>query len=101
MYSRLRDKSGLVIGEIGGGDSRILLRLAKRNRCYNIEKFEGADGGPKSEIVIPGVTNIRAFVGEFDANLSSDFFDVAFSVSVVEHVITRTSTPSRKTFSAS
>ena len=88
VYSRLRNVSGLVIGEIGGGESRILRRLAERNRCYNIEKFQGADGGPKSEIVIPGVTNIHAFVGEFDPRLAPDFFDLAFSVSVVEHVVT-------------
>jgi len=52
VYDHVRDLKGKKIAEIGGGDSRILKRLAKSNDCYNIEKFEGADQGPKGEIII-------------------------------------------------
>jgi SAM-dependent methyltransferase len=87
VYEMLRDHRGSKIAEIGGGNSRILRRLAQTNQCYNIEKFEGIDGGPKGEINIPGVTNVDAYVGDFDGALEADSFDVAFSVSVVEHVV--------------
>ena len=86
VYQYLRDSEKLVVGEIGGGDSRILPNLAAKNVCYNIEKFGGADNGPVDEVLIPGVTNIHAYVGENDEKLVSDSFDLLFSVSVVEHV---------------
>lgn len=86
VYSSLQDLQGKNIAEIGGGDSRILRVLGSRNRCYNIEKFEGVDGGPSKEIIIDGVENIHAFVGEWSDATPKCFFDVVFSVSVVEHV---------------
>ncbi|WP_375202105.1 class I SAM-dependent methyltransferase [Hyphococcus sp.] len=86
VYSYLRGSENLTIAEIGGGDSRILQTLAKRNRCFNIEKFEGDGGGPSEEVKIAGVENIKAFLGDNDPQLKSDFFDVVFSISVVEHV---------------
>jgi len=89
VYDHVRDLKGKKIAEIGGGDSRILKRLAKSNDCYNIEKFEGADQGPKGEIIIENTTNIAAFIGDFDLAVPADAFDVAFSVSVVEHIETR------------
>ena len=45
VYKHLRGLSGLKIAEVGGGDSRVLRRIAGTNECFNIEKFEGADGG--------------------------------------------------------
>ena len=74
------------IAEVGGGDSRILEYLYNKNECYNIDYFEGADGGPKGEVKIEKVRNIIAHLGEFSDQLQSDYFDVIFSVSVVEHV---------------
>lgn len=86
VYAHLKDIRGAVIAEIGGGDSRLLTKLAAHNKCVNVEKFEGADGGPKKEIVIDRVRNIRAFLGEQSPLLEENYFDVVFSVSVVEHV---------------
>lgn len=86
-FNELRNFENLIIGEIGGGDSRILSSLTSKNSCYNIEKFEGVGLGPRSEVVIKNVTNINAYVGEFDISLKSNFFDVIFSISVVEHII--------------
>lgn len=88
IYRHVRDVHGLSIAEIGGGNSRILERLALRNRCVNIEKFEGRDLGPTAPVALSNVTNVNAYVGEFDGALASDAFDLVFSISVVEHVET-------------
>jgi FkbM family methyltransferase len=86
VYSVIKDEQGKSIAEIGGGESRILPRLALNNDCYNIEKFEGEYNGPNAEICIHGVKNIKTFVGEFSSELEENSFDILFSVSVVEHV---------------
>ncbi len=86
VYSVVKDLHNQNIAEIGGGESRILPKLAQNNNCYNIEKFEGADHGPTSEIHVSGVKNIHTFVGDFSPQLTENSFDVLFSVSVVEHV---------------
>ncbi len=87
LYSVIRAEQGQKIAEIGGGESRILPRLALNNDCYNIEKFEGANHGPQSESHIAGIKNIKTFVGEFSPELEENSFDILFSVSVVEHVL--------------
>ena len=86
VYKYLRPLKGQTIAEIGGGASRLLQRMSAQNKCYNIEKFEGADGGPGQEIKIEGVRNIKAFLGEFSPDVPTALFDVVFSISVVEHV---------------
>ncbi len=78
-----------IIGEVGGGDSRILTALSKSNRCFNIEKFEGKHLGPAKRADIENVTVIDAYVGTFDKKLEDAFFDTLFSISVVEHVETQ------------
>lgn len=87
-YMYLRDLTGLKIAEIGGGNSRILQRLAINNHCYNIEKFEGVGLGPQKEVCLRNVTNIGAYVGDFSGLLKANQFDIVFSISVVEHVTT-------------
>lgn len=86
LYRELRELKGLRIGEIGGGLSRILPKLASSNNCFNIDKFEGAQGGPTKPPKIKDVENMIAFLGEFSPEIPNDFFDVVFSVSVCEHV---------------
>ncbi|SFU20215.1 methyltransferase domain-containing protein [Mesorhizobium sp. YR577] len=94
VYDFIKGSQGKLIAEIGGGASRILPKLAPDNTCFNVEKFQGADGGPADEIKVPGVQNVQVFLGEFSSRLQDDFFDVVFSVSVVEHV----ETPNLATF---
>lgn len=88
ILSHLHESTGLVIGEIGGGDSRILRQLAMNNRCFNIEKFEGKHLGPTGVVTIGNVNIIDAYVGEFDNKIPDSYFDKVFSISVVEHVET-------------
>lgn len=88
IYDQIRDLSGLRIAEIGGGNSRLLERIAMKNHCFNIEKFEGKDLGPSGELALKNVHNISAYVGDFDKTLADETFDVIFSISVVEHIET-------------
>ena len=88
IYRLVRELNDLDIAEIGGGNSRILERLARHNRCANIEKFEGRDLGPKGPVALQNVCNINSYVGDFDVQLPDAGFDLVFSISVVEHVET-------------
>ena len=92
VMEQIQNSNGLTIGEIGGGDTRILPELAKRNKVYNIEKFEGADGGPKGELKFKNVKNIRCWIGDSKKFIQDETFDVIFSVSVVEHIPTNAMT---------
>ncbi|PSB14685.1 hypothetical protein C7B61_02050 [filamentous cyanobacterium CCP1] len=86
ILSLLSEKTDLKIAEIGGGKSRVLQKLAEKNECWNIDKFEGVGAGPTDLPELPGVKIVRTYLGEFDPALSNEYFDVVFSVSVVEHV---------------
>lgn len=86
VYDRLRSFKEAVIGEVGGGNSRVLRTLANTNRCFNIEQFAGKDGGPAKEVKIDGVDNILVLLGEYSPEIKDEFFDCLFSVSVVEHL---------------
>ena len=77
------------IAEIGGGHSRVLPRLAKYNECWNIDPFQGVGQGPTVPIEQENIKIVRAEVGSFSDKLPSNYFDIVFSVSVVEHVATQ------------
>jgi SAM-dependent methyltransferase len=85
-YSLLDRPANLAIAEIGGGKSRLLPALAENNQCTNIERFEGQDGGPSTEVILPKVRNVHAYVGQFDERLEPSSFDALVSVSVVEQI---------------
>ncbi len=82
---RLSGTEGLDIGEIGGGDSRVLPLLAAKNRCFNIDPFDGSGGGLKDVVAMDDVTTIRGTVGE-PLDWPAASFDILFSISVIEHV---------------
>lgn len=86
VMDKITDSNALTIGEIGGGDTRILPALARENAVYNIEKFEGDHGGPAKQLNFTGVKNLHCWVGASQDHIEDDFFDLIFSVSVVEHV---------------
>jgi SAM-dependent methyltransferase len=82
----LKDLKGARVCEIGGGHSRVLPKLAGQNECWNVDRLEGEGGGPTNPPNQPKVRLVRAFMGEFSEELPSDYFDVVFSISVVEHI---------------
>ena len=79
--------------EIGGGGTRTLQPLLKRGvECWNADRFEGvADGllmdspGFRRQVEI-GIKIAPVFVGEFSDKLPENAFDVAYSISVMEHM---------------
>lgn len=86
IMSQIGDVKGQRILEMGGGDSRVLRHLSRDNECWNLEIFEGKDGGPAKEVKIPGVRNVIGLLGQFRDDLPESYFDCVFSVSVVEHI---------------
>jgi ubiquinone/menaquinone biosynthesis C-methylase UbiE len=86
ILSLLSEKLNLKIAEVGGGKSRVLEKLAATNECWNIDKFEGLGAGPTDLPEMPSIKIVRSYLGDFDPALPDNYFDVVFSVSVVEHV---------------
>ena len=86
ILSQLAGLKGKKIAEIGGGQSRVLEILSNNNECWNIDKIEGIGRGPKNYTEINNVKLIKAFMGDYSHELKDNYFDVVFSISVVEHV---------------
>lgn len=86
ILSRIAQESGKKILELGGGDSRILRKLARSNECWNIDKLEGAGAGPKEIPRLPGVKIIPAYMGDFSPQIPDNYFDYVVSISAIEHI---------------
>lgn len=72
--------------EIGGGDSRVLRTLDASNELWNLDEFLGEGNGLVKAIEIPGVKLVRRKLGDFAPELPDAYFDVGFSLSVIEHI---------------
>lgn len=86
ILSKLSAMKGGRVLEVGGGDCRVLRGFTNTLECWNAEKFTGAGIGPKSEIRYPGLRNALTHLGEFSDELPDNYFDLVFSISVVEHI---------------
>ncbi len=77
-----------TIAEAGGGRSRTLGRFMNNNTCWNIDRLEGEDGGVAKGTFDPleRVTYAHVFLGDFAPELPESFFDISFSISVIEHL---------------
>jgi ubiquinone/menaquinone biosynthesis C-methylase UbiE len=87
ILSQLAGIEKKKIAEIGGGQSRVLTLLSEKNECWNVDKMEGAGKGPKKYKEISGVKLVKTYMGDYSSDLVENYFDVVFSISVVEHVI--------------
>lgn len=84
--SRLSRPEKLRVLEVGGGDCRVLRGFSAHHECWNAERFLGDGLGPKQEIRLPGIRNVLVHLGEFSDQLPANYFDIVFSISVVEHI---------------
>jgi SAM-dependent methyltransferase len=87
ILAHLHKHQNCKIAEIGGGQSRVLEKLSKKNECWNIDKLEGLGAGPKAYKPSSNVRLVRAYVGDFDCKIPDSYFDVVFSISVIEHIL--------------
>jgi len=71
--------------EVGGGNSRILNYFKKIHECWNIDKFEGEGNGPVGFKKTDYKTVID-YIGSFNEEIPDNYFDLVFSISVLEHV---------------
>jgi ubiquinone/menaquinone biosynthesis C-methylase UbiE len=71
--------------EVGGGDSRIIDHLKTTYECWNLDKLEGHGFGPRT-IREEGFRLVRDYIGSFNRLLPDGYFDLVFSISVLEHV---------------
>lgn len=87
MYSFMKFNvpEGSRILDIGGGDSRILRYFRNSYDCWNIDKLEGVGNGP-TNIDTTGFWLVDDYMGNFNAELLENYFDLVFSISTLEHV---------------
>ena len=81
-----RLKPGARILEIGGGFSRVLSFFQEDHECWCLDKFEGIGNGPRELPEGHHYKIVQNYIGGFDSNLPSSYFDLVFSISVVEHI---------------
>ncbi len=71
--------------EVGGGFSRILYKYHHTHKCWNLDKFEGVGAGPKSIPTLP-YPIVQDYIGSFNKHIPDNYFDLVFSISVLEHI---------------
>lgn len=89
LYTFILDNipAGARILEIGGGDSRVIRALCERYFFTNLDPLDGSGNGLVDVTGFPAhVELVRAHLGDFSPLLSSESYDFAFSISVLEHV---------------
>ena len=77
---------GSKVLEIGGGHSRILSFFKDRIEGWNLDKFEGVGNGPLKAMDSEKYRVIPSYIGSFDRRLPDRYFDLVFSISVLEHI---------------
>jgi hypothetical protein len=88
VQNRVDTNPSICIGEIGANHSRVLPELTQyTSRLYAIDVYDRSTGGgyiTKPENVQYGI--IECLVGDSKSFIESHFFDILFSISVVENV---------------
>lgn len=72
--------------EVGGANSRVLPALMANNEKWNLDEFKGSGNGPTIINAMEDVKLVRHNLGEFSSELPDSYFDIVFSISVIEHV---------------
>lgn len=72
--------------EMGGGNSRVIEALMSDYECWNVDKFEGIGNGPTQTRNAQGYNLVVDYIGNFSSEIPSNYFDLVFSISVLEHI---------------
>ena len=86
IFIRQYIPKGCRLLEVGGGNSRVLAYYQNEYECWNIDKLEGLGNGPTdlNRTMLPNVTLIRDYIGNFNKGLPDEYFDFVFSLSALE-----------------
>src|SRR3546814_8949796 len=84
--NRLRETRNARVLEIGGGVSRVLPAMDESNERWNLDEFLGDGNGVLEIPEMPGINLLRKTIGSFAPALQAGYFDLAFSISVLEHI---------------
>lgn len=76
---------GSRILEVGGGNSRVIDCLKDDYEFWNLDRLQGQGHGPKSISENEGFRLVKDFIGAFSEHLPENYFDLIYSISVVEH----------------
>src|SRR3546814_13787998 len=66
--------------------SDLLPAMDESNERWNLDEFLGEGNGVLEAPDMPGVNLLRKTMGSFAPELEDDYFDLAFSISVIEHI---------------
>src|SRR3546814_16143406 len=66
--------------------SDLLPAMDESNERWNLDEFRGEGNGVLEAPDMPGVNLLRKTMGSFAPELDDDYFDLAFSISVIEHI---------------
>jgi SAM-dependent methyltransferase len=86
VLHRFAREQGKKILEVGGGYSRVARRLSRRNEYWLVDKYEDRGNRPPITWPIGKVRFIIDHMGRFNPALPDGYFDLVFSISVVEHI---------------
>lgn len=77
-------KGGRIL-EIGGGFSRILSYFSDDYECWCIDSYDGTGNSPM-QIPDAGYRIVQDNMGAFNSELPDEYFDLVFSISIMEHL---------------
>jgi 2-polyprenyl-3-methyl-5-hydroxy-6-metoxy-1,4-benzoquinol methylase len=87
ILSLLAHSHGLRVLEAGGGFGRVL-RTLKSHERWNLEIPDGQGRSVRNKrLVMPqGIQLIHGYLGGFVREVPSEYYDVVYSISVIEHI---------------
>lgn len=83
---RFSNERGKKILEVGGGYSRVSRVLSRANEFWLVDRYKSRDNKPIMARSMGKVKFIIDHMGQFNPALPDNYFDLVFSISVVEHI---------------
>ena len=88
ILGRIGESTGKRIVEVGGGWGRVLRTLDPTNERWNLDKSAGPGrvGAEVGRSMPKEFRLVNALLGDFSQDLPDGYFDIVFSISVMEHI---------------